>query len=199
MYFIDKHREYWQCQHCQLVYVPAQWHLSLPRERAEYDLHENTFEDQGYLQFLRRLGDPLLDRLVPNSRGLDVGCGPGPVLQKWLRSQGMQVEVYDKFYAPNQQVLLCQYDFVTATEVVEHLSAPGLSLMAMWQLVRSQGQLALMTKRVKSVEAFAGWHYKNDPTHIAFFSEASFKWLAGHWQAELTFADKDVVIFTKRT
>jgi hypothetical protein len=55
-----------------------------------------------------------------------------------------------------------------------------------------------MTKLVQDYEAFARWHYKNDDTHICFFSRSTFEWLADQWQAELTFAGKDVILFYKK-
>lgn len=178
--------------------MTAQFWLNERAERREYDLHENSLTDEGYLRFLRRLGDPLVERLAPTARGLDFGCGPAPLLAHWLRDQGFEVAVYDKFYAPDGAVFQKKYDFICATEVAEHLRRPGLTLPALWSCLKPGGMLALMTKRVKDVSAFAGWHYKNDPTHIGFFSESSFNWLARCWRAEVVFAAADVVLFIRR-
>jgi hypothetical protein len=54
-----------------------------------------------------------------------------------------------------------------------------------------------MTKRVIDQAAFARWHYKNDQTHVCFFSEASFNWLAECWGTTATFVDKDVALLQK--
>lgn len=171
--------------------------VSCDREKAEYDLHENSETDTGYLRFLRRLGDPLVAKVQPCAQGLDFGCGPGPVLQQWLLAQGYQVRVYDKFYAQDARALQLDYDFICATEVVEHLAQPGLTLVALWQRLTPGGVMALMTKRVIDQQAFSRWHYKNDPTHITFFSDASFVWLAETLGAELTFEGRDVVFLSK--
>ncbi len=59
----DKRRDYYRCQPCALVFVDP---LSLPdesQELAEYQLHENTLEDDGYLAYLRRLFDCLAPHL----------------------------------------------------------------------------------------------------------------------------------------
>lgn len=196
-YHRDHKREYRQCTHCRLVFVPENYYLHPSAEQAEYDLHQNDLADAGYLKFLRRLADPLVSRLKPGARGLDFGCGPGPALQQWLIRQGFEVAVYDKFYARDGGVLLQHYDFICATEVVEHLRNPGLVLTALWQQLLPGGVLALMTKRVVSPAAFSRWHYKNDPTHIAFFSEDSFLWLAQQLQAECEFIGPDLVFFTR--
>jgi len=105
--------------------------------------------------------------------------------------------IYDHFYARDPSVLEKQYDFVTATEVVEHLHNPKKELDRLWACLKPGGWLGIMTKLALDREAFARWHYKNDPTHVCFFSRLTFEWLAAQWQAELTFADKDVILFYK--
>ena len=54
-----------------------------------------------------------------------------------------------------------------------------------------------MTKRVTTQAAFANWHYINDPTHICFFSEATFEWWAAQHQLTVEFPEKDTVILRK--
>jgi hypothetical protein len=54
-----------------------------------------------------------------------------------------------------------------------------------------------MTKRVTSQQAFARWHYINDPTHVCFFSEATFRWWAAEQGLTVEFTGNDVVIFRK--
>lgn len=196
-YFEDKRREYLRCSRCFLVFVPARFQLAQGAEKHEYDLHQNELGDAGYLGFLQRLGKPLVDRLTPAARGLDFGCGPGPALQLWLQEQGFEVCIYDKFYASDVSVFDCKFDFITATEVVEHLRQPGLTLNALWAQLYPGGVLALMTKRVIDVQAFSRWHYKNDPTHISFFADQSFRWLAKEWDAKLEFEGSDVVFLCK--
>jgi len=72
-------------------------------------------------------------------------------------------------------------------------------LERLWACLKHGGILGIMTKLAPDQDAFSSWHYKNDPTHVCFFSQFTFKWLADQWGAELTFADKDVVIFSKKS
>ena len=177
--------------------VPPCAQLSADAEKAEYDLHRNSVDDPGYRRFLGRLAGPLLARLTTASQGLDFGCGPGPALAAMLREAGHQVRLYDCFYAPDDSVLTGPYDFITASEVVEHLHQPGDVLARLWQALRPGGCLGLMTKLVIDREAFSRWHYKNDPTHVCFFSRETFAWLAAQWGAEAEMIGDDVIIFTK--
>lgn len=196
-YSRDRRRAYLQCQECRLVFVEKRFHLSPQREKAEYDLHQNDPGDSDYRRFLNRLAEPLLLHLQPASCGLDFGCGPGPTLSVMLEEAGHRVALFDIFYAADPMVWQQDYDFITATEVVEHLADPCGELARLWRHLRRGGILAIMTKLVRSPEAFARWHYKNDPTHISFFSRHSFEWLANHWRAELKFIGDDVMLLRK--
>lgn len=197
LFYTDKRRSYYQCGCCQLVFVPSQYWLSAKSEKKEYDKHINTPEDAGYRAFLNRIFTPVFSRLPPNAKGLDFGCGPGPTLSVMFEEQGVQVNLFDKFYYPDTSVLANQYDFVTATEVWEHLSEPCISLDLQWQCVKPGGLLGVMTKLVRDAEAFKSWHYKNDPTHIIFFSPATLRYLADKWAATLDMVAADSFVFTK--
>ena len=180
-----------------MVFVPPEQFLSAERERAVYDRHENSPNDEGYRQFLSRMFEPLAERLATGSRGLDFGSGPGPTLSIMFEEAGHTMAIYDPFYAPDPAPLDKQYDFITATEVVEHLHHPRRELDRLWSCLEPGGLLGIMTKRVIDRDAFSRWHYKNDPTHACFFSTETFEWLAGYWQAELTIVGDDVVLFGK--
>ena len=196
-YHRDKFRDYFQCAQCALVFVPPEFHLSPEAEKAYYELHENSLEDAGYRGFLERCATPLLARLPPAARGLDYGCGPAPLLAQILEEQGHRVSVYDLYFQPNASVLEDRFDFIVSTEVVEHLADPMTVLECLWQRIDVGGVLALMTKLVASRERFASWHYIRDPTHIVFFSEETFRWLAKHLSASLAFSGSDVIFLTR--
>ncbi|NKB67615.1 MAG: methyltransferase domain-containing protein [Candidatus Latescibacteria bacterium] len=197
LYHRDPYRSYLQCPDCKLVFVPPPYHLSPAAEKAEYDMHQNTSSDMGYRRFLGRLAEPLLARLQPGSQGLDFGSGPGPALSVIVEEAGHSVVLYDKYYAPDPAVWGQQYDFITASETVEHLARPGAELARLWAHVKPGGVLGLMTKLVLDQAAFAGWHYKNDRTHIAFFSSPTFVWLGRQWGVEPKFIGRDVILFEK--
>ena len=194
----DRHRDYFRCQVCNLVFVPSAQFLSAQEEKARYDLHQNSPDDPAYRRFLNRLFLPLQKQLAPRSLGLDFGSGPGPTLSVMFAEVGHVMAIYDRFYARDCSVLTKQYDFITATEVVEHLHNPKRDLDRLWACLRPGGRLGIMTKLALGRAAFARWHYKNDLTHVCFFSRSTFAWLAVQWRADLTFADKDIVIFYKK-
>jgi len=198
-YCRDQRRLYLRCGVCSLVFVPAGQHLSPDDEKKRYDLHRNASDDQGYCTFLRRMADLLQKRLAPGSEGLDFGSGPEPLLATIFREAGHTMAIYDRFYEPVPTVLECQYDFITATEVVEHLHEPRTELDRLWNCLRPGGWLGIMTRSAAERDAFPAWHYKNDLTHICFFSPETFRWLARRLNVEPEFPESDIVLFRKRT
>lgn len=198
-YCRDRRRPYLSCGDCALVFVPPQYYLSRLEERTEYDLHQNDIHDSGYQKFLSRIMRPLVERIPVGALGLDFGCGPGPALAHMLRDAGYEVALYDSFYVPDRVVLQGDYDFVCATEVVEHLHQPGRELAQLWSLLPVGGLLAVMTKLVRDPVAFATWHYKNDPTHVCFFSAATWRWWATQRGASVEIIGADVIFLRKKS
>lgn len=193
----DKRRTYYRCCDCELVFVAERDFLSEAQEKLVYDQHQNDPSDVAYRVFLSRLFIPLQQQLAPNSIGLDFGSGPGPTLSLMFTEAGHHMTIFDHFYANDPQVWEHEYDFISASEVVEHLHRPSFEIERLWQHLRVGGTLGIMTKMVLDVHAFSSWHYKNDPTHVTFFSPSTFKWLAAHWDAAVQFVGADVVIITK--
>ncbi len=197
-YFEDSHRRYLKCRSCDLVFVPPVYYLSSDEEKRRYDQHQNSPDDAEYRQFLNRLFMPVQALLRPESRGLDFGSGPGPTLSKMFEEAGHSMAIYDPYYAKNESIWEQQFDFITASEVVEHLHQPGAELDRLWACLKPGGTLGVMTKLALAREAFATWHYKNDMTHVGFFSRRTFEWLGSQWGSKARFFEKDVVLFRKR-
>jgi len=193
-YTKDKRRDYYRCENCALVFVPPQQRLSPQDEKAEYDKHENSPDDMGYRKFLSRVTTPLNNIVPAKSHGLDFGCGPGPTLSVMLEEIGHKVDNYDIFYHNDKSVFTRKYDFVTCTEVFEHLFKPDKVLDKLFSILKEDGVLAIMTKRVTNKEAFQTWHYKNDQTHVIFFSEETFHWIGNEYNCTVELADKDVTL-----
>ena len=114
-----------------------------------------------------------------------------------LREAGFAVALYDSFFAPNEDVLDASYDFISATEVVEHLYWPGRELQRLWALLQPDGWLGIMTKLVRDPLEFASWHYKNDPTHVCFFSAATWRWWAQQHRARQEIIGAEVILLQR--
>lgn len=194
-YHQDKRREYFRCRACDLVSVAPSSLPDRATERAEYDLHQNAVGDLGYRAFLNRALEPVVARLPPPACGLDFGCGPGPALAEMFREKGYIMSAYDPLYACNPAALAARYDFVTCTEVIEHVHHPRAVWAQLVAMLKPAGLLVVMTKRVRSRAAFATWHYKNDRTHVAFYSASTLEHVARTHECSLELPGADVAVF----
>jgi hypothetical protein len=193
----DRHRAYFHCPQCDLIFSDSAGHLDPAAEKARYEKHQNEPADPRYRRFLNRLAQPLLARLRPAMRGLDYGCGPAPTLSLLLEEAGMVMSVYDPYYAAEQRVLAGPYDFVTCTEVVEHFRSPAGDWALLTGLLVPGGWLAIMTSLVSDRSRFLQWRYKDDPTHVCFYSAVTIGWLGARFGLTVHHVDDKVVLFQK--
>ncbi len=194
-FYEGENRRYYHCKLCDLVFVPSDYFLSQTEEKAKYDNHQNSLDNAGYCQFLDKLLLPLQAHLQEGAKGLDFGSGPGPTLSLLMERRGYEMEIYDIFYHDTPEVFEKKYDFITSTEVIEHLHHPLGEIEKLWGCLREGGVLGLMS--AFRVEDFENWYYKRDLTHICFFSPQTFSWIASQLGATLEIPQSGVALLKK--
>lgn len=184
-------RRYRRCDDCEATFVDARDLPGRDEELAQYRLHHNDVSDPAYRAFLSRLAEPLLERIRPQSRGLDYGCGPGPALAALLTEAGHDVALYDPFFFADASVLQRRYDFVTCTETVEHFHQPASEFERLDRLLNAGGWLAIMTSFQTDDARFRNWHYRRDPTHVIFYRASTLRRVADRfgWRCEIPARD----------
>jgi SAM-dependent methyltransferase len=160
-------REYFPCPGCGLIFVDEKHHPSPKTAKARYATHQNNPGDAGYLAFLNQALTPALPHLQKSRRGLDYGCGPSPVLVGLLRERGYSCTGYDPLFFP--ALPPGPFDFIFATEVLEHLHHPRPDLEMITRLLAPDGIFTIMTEPWTSLADFPGWHYTKDFTHVCFY------------------------------
>ncbi|HJN18942.1 MAG TPA: class I SAM-dependent methyltransferase [Armatimonadota bacterium] len=190
-------RDFYRCRMCGLVFVPDEFLLAPGEERARYELHENSADDAGYVQFLSNLSDELIPLLDPGAEGLDFGSGPTPVLCGLLDDAGFTMRGYDLYFQPDESALQRSYDFISCTETVEHFRDPAKEFDRLDGLLRPGGVLGVMTAMLDDWSGFADWHYPRDDTHICFYSPDVMRWIAARFGWSAQCPRPNVVLFRK--
>ena len=200
----DRRRAYWHCQRCDLVFAERKSLLDEAAELAIYQFHQNDPMDIHYRQFLMKLSTPLLARLsahypagLAHLQALDFGSGPGPTLYLLMAEAGLRMANYDPYFANDPSLLTHTFDLICATEAIEHFYQPADEWQLWLTLLRANGYLGLMTKLRPEPAVFANWHYKNDPTHVSFFSRQTFEFLAHRDGLSVEFIGNDVILLQK--
>lgn len=173
-------RAYHHCGACDLRFLDPQFRLAAHDEGARYRTHQNDPRDPRYRQFLR----PLTDLIEASGATdvLDFGCGDGKVVDFVLSPKGIRVANYDPFFVDQPSVLSRTYDFVAASEVIEHVYSPDTVFPRLRSLLRDGGRLGLMTELWRSELNFETWYYRRDPTHVAFYSGETCEWIREKFQ-----------------
>ncbi len=128
-------------------------------------------------------------------RFFDYGSGPEPALISLMREKGFEARGWDPFFAPEEKCYPGGADIVTCLEVAEHFIDPEKDFTALSSCVTPGGFLALGThllddlsqrepapeatpeaapEAVPAAEtyaAFSSWWYRQDPTHVSFYTK----------------------------
>jgi hypothetical protein len=196
-FYRDRKREFFQCLECDLVFVPPEFHLSPEAEKARYKFHSQSLTNSGYRAFLNRLFQPLKGKLTPGAHGLDFGCGKTPTLSVLFEEVGFPCANYDLYFANHPAVLEKQYGFLTCSETMEHFQNPREEFERFLQLVKPGGWIGIMTQLHDEASEFEKWFYKDDSTHLCFFSRRTFQWLEKTYDLRAEFHPNGVVLFQR--
>jgi 2-polyprenyl-3-methyl-5-hydroxy-6-metoxy-1,4-benzoquinol methylase len=183
--------------------------LTPDQELNRYLKHTNSLDNTGYVDMLNAFIDKSITPFRQNIKTiLDFGSGPEPVLAQLLREMGFKVDIYDIFFAPEEEYLDRTYDLITCTEVLEHLKDPLKALGILRNLLNPGGIIAIMTlfhpvydlsptpDQLPCEKIFKDWWYRRDPTHISFFRPETFYHIAKSLDLTiLTMDQKNTVSF----
>ncbi|MFP4456989.1 MAG: class I SAM-dependent methyltransferase [Clostridia bacterium] len=192
-FFSEKHSvTYLHCNNCEFIFKAEEDLLDESGELERYLLHENSIEDERYLEFFRKFLDQAVFKqdLIGN-KVLDFGSGPEPVLAYLLEKEyDMEVDVYDLFFAPKKVYKGKEYDLITSTEVVEHLKNPLEYFLLFKKHIKEGGHLAIMTLfHDNDKEKFLKWHYLGDMSHISFYTPKTLEVIAEKIGMTLVYVD----------
>lgn len=169
--------DFLDCPGCRGIYRPQADRPDPGTEKARYLLHQNSPADKGYLRFLSPLIEAVKKSQSPHQRGLDFGSGPQPVLSDILLTAGYRISPYDPFFCPVPDRLQQTYDFILCCEVMEHFHEPAREFALLNRLLKPGGRIYAMTALFHEGIDFAGWHYKNDITHLFFYRPGTLDWI----------------------
>ncbi len=165
------------CTLCFFISLEDHFILSAEDEQKRYLEHNNSINDEPYVNRLKDFLFTILEPLTLNkfSNILDFGSGPRPIFYQILKEMYKNVDHYDFYFSKNQNYLTKQYHLITLVEVIEHLKNPLLVLKQLQKLLNKNSGIGIMTSyHCNDKEKFMKWWYQRDPTHISFFHPKTF-------------------------
>jgi len=184
------------CENCKLVFEEKNNRPNWNEEKARYLEHNNGIQYEGYVNHLNQAINPALKYFKPGSRGLDFGCGPVPTLHKLVKHKGFSCKFYDPIFFTEPP--LGNFDFIFATECFEHFFRPEHELQKIDGLLNPGGILVVMTQLWKETTNFKTWRYAHDPTHVVFYHEQTFRFVAAHFGFKILEIKKERVVILQK-
>ena len=127
----------------------------------------------------------VLERFLPEHKGLDFGSGTGPVISSMLMKKGYDIVQFDPFFAPGQHVLNSSYDYIVSCEVFEHFFNPKMEIDKLTSVLKVNGMLLIMTCLYNDQIDFKGWNYRNDDTHVFIYRKETIEYIANEKKLEI--------------
>lgn len=152
-------------------------HPSPDEERVRYLKHRNDVHDPDYRAFVSPLVDAVCEDNDEDAPGLDFGCGRVPIVSSMLRERGYEVGSYDPFFMDDADLLRRRYRYIASSEVIEHFHYPAKEFALLRSLLMEGGRLYCSTSLYSDAIDFKRWHYKDDPTHVFFYSPETMHWI----------------------
>jgi len=188
VYYREGKRTYYQCKECGSISLDESCHLSPKAEKERYLEHNNDVDDDRYQNFVKPITSAILSDFKSHHKGLDYGAGTGPVITKILADCSYNIKTYDPYFHNYPDYLKEKYDYIVCCEVMEHFNNPYIEFKRLKNLLHENGKLYCKTELFKEDTDFKNWYYKNDPTHVFFYTEKSINWI------KETFAFNDIII-----
>lgn len=191
-----KSRSFNKCQNCDLVFLSKEFLCSQELEKSRYLEHNNSELSQGYKKFLYNIIHPVKNNQNLLDFGLDYGCGPYPMMSKLLKAEGYQIDDYDPYFSDFKlDFNNARYNFVILCEVIEHFSNPKLEIQRIKSLLLEGGLIYIQTSMLDESINFSTWWYKDDITHVSFFSETTISYICETFNLKrLSSSHKNVII-----
>lgn len=209
----DAARRFFRCKNCESVFAHPKCFLNAQEQRERYLLHRNNLEPaskkSGYRGFLARFADAALayaNKLVKVTSIFDYGSGPEPALVHLLEEykttnrlpNTVEIRGWDPFFAPDTAFFKNGADLVLCLEVAEHFENPTEGFKGLARAARIGGIVALQTLLVpQNYAEFKNWWYKEDTTHVSFYSLQALEICAKNAGLALE-AHSDTVFFFRR-
>lgn len=193
-------KEFHYCSICDSFSKHESQYPTEEVQREVYAYHENSLDQLDYVDYLVNFVEKAILPFKNGNRLLEFGSGPTPVLSAILEDRyHFEVSIHDKFFAPSKEYKFTKFNVISSTEVIEHISDPMIVFEDWVELLESGGIISIMTLfHPKEKEKFLEWWYVRDRTHLLFYSEKTFEWIATHFNLKILYCDHNRMIVLQK-
>ncbi len=193
--FYQEKQKYFQCPECKGIFTAFEDLPSNTSEKERYEMH-TTEIDTGYKRFVSPIVTQVLQDFKEKNSGLDFGAGRSKIVTRLLQEHNYNITSFDPFFENKVELLEQKYDYITSCEVIEHFYDPKKEFALLKSMLKEEGRLYLMTELYNDSIDFASWYYKNDLTHVFFYTKESLEWIQQAYGFKDLEIDKRLIVFS---
>ena len=186
---------YYKCKACHGIYVDKNYLPDNASEKQRYELHDDDTNASGYRKFVSPITSSITKDFKVGDEGLDFGAGTSAIISVVLNEHNYKISNYDPFFHVFPELLEKKYDYISSCEVIEHFYNPYKEFSLLKSMLKDGSKLYLMTEVYDEGIDFASWYYKNDPTHVFFYSKETFEWIKQKFEFSSMKIEKRLVVF----
>lgn len=193
--FLSLEQKYFKCKTCCGIYASKEDLPDTKSEKERYELHDDDTSDDGYRKFVSPITCSIMRDFSDKASGLDFGAGTSAIISVVLKEQHYNIKNYDPYFHLHPELLKEKYDYISSCEVIEHFYNPHKEFTLLKSMLKENSRLYLMTEVYEDEIDFASWYYKNDPTHVFFYTSETFEWIKSEFGFKAVTVDKRLIIF----
>lgn len=193
-FYVDKNT-YYRCQACYGIFADEDDKPSVKSEKQRYELHNDDVNDIGYRKFVSPITHSILNNFSIHNSGLDFGAGTSAIISAILKEKNYNILNYDPYFHAFPELLERKYDYISSCEVIEHFYNPHKEFSLLKKMLNTDAKMYLMTEPYNEGINFASWYYKNDPTHVFFYTKETFQWIKKEFGFSNVIISKRLIVF----
>lgn len=182
------------CINCNYIFKDSAYYLDELSEKNRYEQHSCEVDENYEKQFIDLIEKYIFPRVEQDFVGIDYGCGQSKVLiNVFKKYYGIDIDGYDKYFYDIK--LKKVYDLIVCTEVIEHVKNPLEFVSDLLSYLKVGGLLVIKTNfHDNDLETFKKWWYTRDSTHIGFFNNKTFEFIANKFNLEIIDSNEASII-----
>jgi len=194
--FYEDNQKYFHCLTCHAIFVAQEDLPDETLEKERYELHDDNAQDTGYRKFVSPITSNIEKDFSQEAKGVDFGAGTSQIITKVMQEKGYDISSYDPYFHPNKELLENKYDYIASCEVIEHFYHPAKEFALLQSMLKKDAKLYLMTDMYDEGTEFSSWYYKNDPTHVFFYTKKTFEWIQEKFAFTNLIIEKRLIILS---
>ncbi|MGB0894396.1 MAG: methyltransferase domain-containing protein [Parashewanella sp.] len=189
----DKKRSYFSCKQCEFIFAD-------PKSHIPSKVNTTTTSEQKQLVSFLLSGINNIE--LQNAAPLNI-LNFGQTIEQQhmskLNRSRHNLKQFNPLYPAHSNELTQQYDLIACHQILSKLSQPAKEWQLLQRLLKPNALLVIEVPILSNIEQFHCWPNKKALQHIAFYHANTFQFIAHHFNLELVYQQKNLVLLRKQS